>query len=147
MFSYILYLRIRSICTSIKKLMDGAVLLFILISIETSWKMEPVDGDKGQAIGPLQIHSGVVFDVNQAFREGIAQYTHENMRNRAYAGWVCLKYMELYRAKSYEEAARLWKGGPGWRNEPEKTDAYWNDFKDRLKKLNLDQYGNRIKAD
>jgi len=126
-------------------LFENYILLFILIGIESDWKAHPPDGDMGQAIGPLQIHKAVVVDVNLKYRKGKTYYTHEDMRERQYACWVAIRYMEMYSAETYEEAARLWKSGPEWRDKKHESDEYWADFKARLKKLKLDENGKRIK--
>jgi len=126
-------------------LFEPYLLLFILIGIESDWKLNTPDGDNGQAIGPLQIHQGVVTDVNMKYRKNLMKYKHEDMRNRAFAGWVCIRYMEMYHAETYEEAARLWKSGPKWRDKKHESDAYWEDFKDRLKKLNRNEEGKKLK--
>jgi hypothetical protein len=87
-------------------------------------------GDNGRALGPLQIHRGVVLDVNRITG---SHYRWEAMTNRVQARAVCQAYLEHYgRGKSIEEQARIWNGGPTGDRKPV-TLAYWRRVKRNLK--------------
>ena len=87
-------------------------------------------GDNGRALGPLQIHRGVVLDVN---RFTGSQYRWESMTNRAQARAVCQAYIEHYgRGKTTEQQARIWNGGPTGDRKPV-TLAYWRRVQKAIK--------------
>jgi len=97
------------------------------MAVETGGYRNPdtVTGDKGKAIGALQIHRGVVEDVN---RLSGTHYSWAGMTNRADARRVCELYLKHYaKGKSPEEAARIWNGGPNANTKSRRhlTDAYW----------------------
>ena len=96
-------------------------LLAALLAVESGGNDRAV-GDHGRAIGALQIHAGVVADVNR--RHG-TRYTHAGMTNRADAVAVCGLYLGTYatqerlgRPVTDADRARIWNGGPnGWRKD------------------------------
>lgn len=97
----------------------NAILAAALIAIESAGNDLAV-GDRGTAIGPLQIRPAVVIDVNRAFG---TRYKHARMTNRAEAIAVMERYLWLYaqpsrigRPVTDVDRARIWNGGPnGWR--------------------------------
>ena len=104
-----------------------ANLINALIQTESSGR-DNVVGDGGAAIGPLQIHAGVVTDVNRIYK---TKYTHKDMYVRENAIDVCTKYLTYYgsekrlgRPPTNEDLARIWNGGPnGYKKKA--TAKYW----------------------
>ena len=87
-------------------------------------------GDNGRALGPLQIHRGVVLDVNRITG---SNYRWESMTNRAQARAVCQAYLEHYgRGKTTEQQARIWNGGPTG-DRKAATLSYWRRVQKNLK--------------
>ena len=104
-------------------------LITALMIVESSGNDQAI-GDNGRALGPLQIHRGVVLDVNRITG---SHYRWEAMTNRAQAMAVCQAYLEHYGlGKSIEEQARIWNGGPTGDRKPV-TLAYWRRVKRNLK--------------
>ena len=111
-------------------------LIDALVKVESGGNDKAV-GDKGKALGPLQIHPEVVMDYN---RWSGTQYRHEDMFNRKVAVTVCKKYLDVY-GRSYWKTtgkkpdalilARIWNGGPaGWyKNE---TLGYMNKVRNTM---------------
>ena len=93
---------------------------------ESSGRPNPPDGDKGRAIGPLQIHQEALADVNQRF--GL-KFTHEDMRDIRKAKIVVQLYITMWMDVHKEEiAARIFHYGPtGWRGKD--VDGYWEKIK------------------
>lgn len=105
-------------------------LITALIAVESSGNDLAI-GDNGRALGPLQIHRGVVQDVN---RFTGSHYRWEAMTNRAQARAVCEAYLTHYgKGKSTEEQARIWNGGPQGHKKKTATQAYWAKVKKNLK--------------
>jgi hypothetical protein len=85
-------------------------------------------GDGGLAYGSLQIHRGVVLDVNRVYG---TSYTHTDAFDRASAVDLYYKYLAIYaverrlgRTPTNEDKARIWNGGPnGFRKSA--TENYW----------------------
>jgi hypothetical protein len=85
-------------------------------------------GDGGLAYGSLQIHRGVVLDVNRVYG---TNYTHRDAFDRASAVDMFHKYLAIYaverrlgREPTREDKARIWNGGPnGFKKDP--TRRYW----------------------
>ena len=85
-------------------------------------------GDGGLAYGSLQIHRGVVLDVNRVYG---TNYTHRDAFDRAAAVDLFHKYLAIYaverrlgRVPTREDKARIWNGGPnGYRKDA--TVGYW----------------------
>jgi hypothetical protein len=104
-------------------------LITALIIVESSGNDLAI-GDNGRALGPLQIHRGVVLDVNRITG---SNYRWESMTNRAQARAVCQAYLEPYgRGKTTEQQARIWNGGPTG-DRKSSTEAYWAKVKKQLK--------------
>ena len=96
-------------------------LISALIIVESSGNDLAI-GDNGRAVGPLQIHRGVVLDVN---RFTGSHYRHQDMTNRAAARAVCQAYLTHYgRGATTEQLARRWNGGPTG-DRKTATVAYW----------------------
>ena len=104
-------------------------LITALMIVESSGNDQAI-GDNGRALGPLQIHRGVVLDVN---RFTGSNYRWESMTNRAQARAVCEAYLTHYgRGKSLEEQARIWNGGPTG-DRKTATEWYWRKVQKHLK--------------
>ena len=104
-------------------------LISALIIVESSGNDMAI-GDNGRAIGPLQIHRGVVLDVN---RFTGSNYRHQDMTNRAQARAVCEAYLKHYgKGCTTEQLARRWNGGPTG-DRKVATEAYWEKVKKHLK--------------
>ena len=104
-------------------------LITALIAVESSGNDLAI-GDNGRALGPLQIHRGVVLDVN---RFTGSNYRWESMTNRAQARAVCDAYLQHYgKGCSTEQLARRWNGGPSG-DKKQATEAYWNKVRKYLK--------------
>lgn len=109
--------------------MDWALLLAALIYVESggnAWAYNKHDG----AVGCLQIRQICLTEVNRGC--GTAYKLEDLMGNEQLSRWVCTEYLKMHKAANYESAARLWCGGPQWRNGLQKTDSYWNKVKARL---------------
>jgi hypothetical protein len=104
-------------------------LISALIIVESSGNDQAI-GDNGRAIGALQIHRGVVLDVNRITG---SHYRHSEMTNRVAARAVCEAYLKAYgKGASTEQLARRWNGGPTGDRKPA-TEAYWAKVKKHLK--------------
>ena len=87
----------------------NAALLAALLAVESGGNDLAV-GDGGRARGALQIHAGVVADVNRLHG---TRYTHRDMHDRAKAVRVASLYLATYApGASPEVQARVWNGGP-----------------------------------
>lgn len=87
-------------------------------------------GDNGRAIGALQIHRGVVLDVNRITG---SNFRHQDMTNRVAAYAVCEAYLKHYgKGASTEQLARRWNGGPKG-DTKSATEAYWAKVKKHMK--------------
>jgi hypothetical protein len=104
-------------------------LISALIIVESSGNDLAI-GDNGRALGPLQIHRGVVQDVNRITG---SNYRWQSMTNRAQARAVCEAYLKHYgRGATTEQLARRWNGGPTG-DRKSATEAYWAKVKKQLK--------------
>jgi len=104
-------------------------LITALIIVESSGNDQAI-GDNGRAIGPLQIHRGVVQDVNRFTGN---HYRHQDMTNRVAARAVCEAYLTHYGKNcTTEQLARRWNGGPAG-DRKSATEAYWAKVKKQLK--------------
>ena len=90
-------------------------LITALIAVESSGNDQAI-GDNGRALGPLQIHRGVVLDVN---RFTGSNYQWQQMTNRAQARAVCAAYLTHYvtekrigRKPTIADFAKVWNSGP-----------------------------------
>jgi len=105
-------------------------LITALIIVESSGNDQAI-GDNGRALGPLQIHRGVVLDVNRITG---SHYRHSDMTNRVQARAVCEAYLKHWgNGKTTEEQARIWNGGPQCHNRKKATEAYRAKVKKQLK--------------
>jgi len=105
-------------------------LISALIMVESS-NNDLAIGDQGRAIGCLQIHRGVVLDVNRITG---SNYRWEAMTNRVQARAVCEAYLRHYgKGKTTEDQARIWNGGPQGHKKKTATQAYWNKVEKHLK--------------
>lgn len=105
-------------------------LISALIIVESSGNDQAI-GDNGRAVGPLQIHRGVVQDVN---RFTGSNYQWQQMTNRVQARAVCEAYLKHYgKGKTTEEQARIWNAGPQGHKKKTATQAYWNKVEKHLK--------------
>lgn len=87
-------------------------------------------GDGGLAIGALQIHAGVVADVNRIFKK---HYSHSGMTNRVDAVAVFKSYIEIYAKNQPPEiVARVWNGGPTG-HKKKATLPYWGKVSRKIK--------------
>ena len=104
-------------------------LITALIAVESSGNDLAI-GDQGRALGPLQIHRGVVLDVN---RFTGSHYQWQQMTNRVQARAVCAAYLTHYgKGCTTEQLARRWNGGPTG-DRKTATVAYWAKVKKELK--------------
>ena len=104
-------------------------LISALIIVESSGNDQAI-GDNGRALGPLQIHRGVVLDVNRITG---SNYRHSEMTNRVAARAVCEAYLRHYgRGKTTEQQARIWNGGPTG-DRKQATVAYWRRVQKAIK--------------
>ena len=104
-------------------------LITALIIVESSGNDLAI-GDGGRAIGPLQIHRGVVLDVNRITG---SNYRHQDMTNRAQARAVCEAYLRHYgKGDTTEQLARRWNGGPKG-DQKQATAAYWRKVQKEIK--------------
>ena len=105
-------------------------LISALIAVESSGNDLAI-GDNGRAVGPLQIHRGVVLDVN---RFTGSNYRWESMTNRAQARAVCEAYLTHYgKGCTTEQLARKWNGGGPRGDKKQATEAYWLKVQRNLK--------------
>jgi hypothetical protein len=105
-------------------------LISALIIVESSGNDLAI-GDNGRAIGPLQIHRGVVQDVNRITG---SNYRHQDMTNRVAARAVCEAYLKHYgKGCTTEQLARKWNGGGPAGDRKSATEAYWNKVRKHLK--------------
>ncbi len=115
--------------TTLQTMTTISNLISALIIVESSGNDQAI-GDNGRALGPLQIHRGVVLDVNRITG---SHYRHQDMTNRAQARAVCEAYLKHYgRGATTEQLARRWNGGPTG-DRKSATEAYWAKVKKQLK--------------
>ena len=104
-------------------------LISALIIVESSGNDLAI-GDNGRAVGPLQIHRGVVLDVN---RFTGSHYRWDAMTNRVQARAVCEAYLRHYgKGCTTEQLARKWNGGGPRGEKKQATEAYWNKVRKHL---------------
>ena len=104
-------------------------LITALMIVESAGNDQAI-GDNGRALGPLQIHRGVVLDVNRITG---SNYRHSEMTNRVAARAVCEAYLRHYgRGKSIEQQARIWNGGPTG-DRKTATERYWRRVQKAIK--------------
>lgn len=87
-------------------------------------------GDHGRARGILQIHPGVVQDVN---RIAGTRYRHQDAHDPKVAVFMATVYLGHYcPGGSAEEMARVWHCGPRGRNRAHGA-RYWGKVRRQLK--------------
>jgi len=112
-------------------------LISALIQVESKGNDLAV-GDKGKAVGCLQIWNIVIKDVNRVYH---TSYKAADRWDRDKSIQICRKYL-AYWGKHYEKVtgkkctlevlARIWNGGPkGYTKDS--TIKYWNKVKKELK--------------
>tara|TARA_R110000851_G_C12921496_1_gene550355 strand:- start:141 stop:641 length:501 start_codon:yes stop_codon:yes gene_type:complete len=91
-------------------------------------------GDNGKAKGPLQIHKGLVIDVNKMYN---LSYTHDDMFDYTTSQYVGSLYLNMLAKRHYNiykslptkfQLGRMWNGGFGLYND-NATLAYYNKLK------------------
>lgn len=103
-----------------------------LNQVEASGKTGPILGDKGGALGPLQIRLSYWQDARM--KRGV----YKDCANYDYAVEVVTAYLQRYaphavRVKDYETLARVHNGGPRGA-EKASTTPYWKKVKKALDK-------------
>ncbi len=85
-------------------------LIDALIHVESRGKVHAI-GDNGRAVGCLQIHKGVIEDVNRAYN---TSYKHSDRKSIDKAREIGRRYLILHggRNATDEKYARIWNGGP-----------------------------------
>ena len=111
-------------------------LINALVKVESNGNSAAV-GDGGKAVGVLQIHQGVVDDVNRICK---TTYTYADRKDAKKSREMCRKFLthwgRHYQKKTKNVAtdevlSRIWNGGPrGWKNPA--TNKYWNKVKKAL---------------
>ena len=77
---------------------------------------------KEDAIGILQVRPCVVEDLRRYYG---ADITHEMMTKETAARWAFIHYGRMWGARTAEEFARIWNGGPRGATK-QSTLEYWN---------------------
>ena len=84
-------------------------------------------GDKGKAIGPLQIHKACWIDA-VSYDKTIGG-TYQDCHNLSYAKKIFNAYINRYaKGKTAEQKARIWNGGPKGHTK-QATVKYWQKVK------------------
>ena len=101
-------------------------LLDAIVAVESGGRLDAV-GDRGKAIGPLQIHKIYWIDA-VSYDKTLAppDYKYEDCKKLEYAEKIVVAYWNMWASKnaSWEELARVHNGGPkGFTNI--KTMPYW----------------------
>lgn len=97
-------------------------LISALIMVESGGDPALV-GDGGKALGILQIHWGVVQDVNRNYG---TRYRHKDVLVPVIARRICKLYLTHYAGAgaTAEQCARIWNGGPRGYDKAA-TKKYW----------------------
>ena len=107
-------------------------LLYAIHQVESSGSTKDnIIGDKGKAIGPLQIHKAAWIDATQYDKSIKGSY--QDCYKLDYSRKIFLAYMQRYgKGKTIEQQARIWNGGPkGYKKSA--TIKYWEKVKGHLK--------------
>lgn len=89
-------------------------LVMVALVIDCLLVMEG-DGTNGDAVGPLQIKSGLVADINRVRRaKGHREWKLSQRENRAESIVMAMEYMMLYEKPDWgpDEYYMLWRLGP-----------------------------------
>ena len=108
-------------------------LLTALIVVESGGNPKAYSSHEG-AVGILQIRQICLTDVNIRYNTSLEL---GDCYNPTVARWVCVHYLKMYNASSYEEAARIWNGGPKGMQK-KATFRYWIKVKRELSKTEGD---------
>ena len=109
---------------------DWAILLQAIADREST--NEPTKfNKKEEAYGLYQIRRWALEEANEYMG---TNYTLEDCYDRRIAKVTFQAYVLRWGAKSYEEAARIWNGGPTG-NKENGTIDYWADIKRRMFKI------------
>ena len=102
--------------------MINALLISAMMLVESGGDAGAI-GDGGRALGVLQIHAGVIVDVNCRF--GTA-FLHEDALDPVKAKEICRLYLKAYAPAraSPKTLARIWNGGPTGHKKAS-TLKYW----------------------
>lgn len=130
--------------------MVSELLLAALIGVESGGDTK-AKGDGGKAIGCLQIHKGVVEDVNRIYRLEKGFVWPDDCYDKKKAVQICYLYLchyscpkRLGREPTPEDMARIWNGGPnGYRKK--NTLKYWVKVKAAMVALHTMQKERRCK--
>ena len=108
------------------------LLILALIMVESGGDPNAI-GDKGLAVGVLQIHPIMVRDVNRIL--GKDKYSLDDRYDRDKSIQMCKVYLTHYgKDKTTEQLARIWNGGPRGHLK-EATKKYWIKVRRELKCL------------
>jgi len=120
-------------------MVDMKSLIKALVQVESGGNSSAI-GDNGDAYGILQIHQGVVADVNRTCK---TNFTHEDAFDGNMARDICSRYLAYWgrvyqkttqKEPSEEVLARIWNGGPkGY--EKQATMKYWSKVKEALEEI------------
>lgn len=104
----------------------GLDLISAIIQVESGGNLYAV-GDldlSDHAYGCMQIRRPVCDDINKKY--GLTLQSKDMLGNKDLSIDTFNKYIAIYEPQGTNEAkARLWNGGPFWRNNQSATDAYW----------------------
>lgn len=104
-------------------------LIDALIHVESKGKVHAI-GDNGRAVGCLQIHKGVIEDVNRAYN---TSYKYSDRKSIEKSREICHTYLILHggRNATNEKYARIWNGGPNGHRK-RSTRPYWHRVRRRM---------------
>ena len=109
--------------------MNWAALIVAVAQIESGGDHSAFNAKEG-AVGELQVRQCVLDDVNRFYHMKIAMA--DVRKHRTVARLVFTLYVRMYGAETYEQAARIWNGGPrGMKKQT--TLGYWLRVKNQLK--------------
>jgi|TARA_R100000482_G_C5113545_1_gene141814 hypothetical protein len=113
-----------------------SALLAALIAVESGGDPNAI-GDDGEAVGVLQMHRGVIDDVNRIFG---TDFIYDDRYEEQMSRTIAILYLSYWGGRfedntgmkvTAETYARIWNGGPnGWNKKS--TDAYWQKVKEIL---------------
>lgn len=81
------------------------------------------------ARGIVQIRKLYLADANAYLKQKIK---HDSCYNVSISYIVFKAYMKKYKAKTFEQCARLHNAGPAWRKKIKATNGYWKKVKSNL---------------
>lgn len=103
-------------------------LLWAIAEVESGGDCNAI-GDKGKAVGCLQIWPITVKDANRII--GQDKYTLKDRYSKEKSFEIC-RIILLHYEKTPEAMARRWNGGSNWKQKPT-TIKYWNKVKKAMK--------------